>query len=116
LSPIGFPIAKSTSKHLANEPGKHPPYECYKNHGYQYVDEYSNHLVDPLSALRATALPGHLDYTPSQLEIEYLLFPLTLTLSLQGRENETNKAVIVTDGISKYNSGISIVVSAARQV
>jgi hypothetical protein len=113
ISPIGFLRTKLPS---ANEPGKHPPYQCDNNHGYKYVDKYSNHVADPLSALRATAWIEYLDYTPSRSEIEYLLFPLTLTLSSKERENKTNEAVIVTSMISKYNLGVPIVVSAATQV
>jgi hypothetical protein len=67
----GFPRAKFPSEHGADESGNHPPYQCDENHGYKYVDEYSNHSVDPLSALRSSALTGyHLDYTPSQSERE----------------------------------------------
>jgi hypothetical protein len=56
---LGFEARdKFTSEHGADEPGKHPPYQRDKNYGYKYVDEYSNHSVDPLSSSRATALPG----------------------------------------------------------
>jgi hypothetical protein len=44
--------AKSPS---ANKPGKHPPYQGDNNHGYKYVNEYSNHVADPLSTLNCLA-------------------------------------------------------------